>query len=271
MYAGSCRLLLLCLLLIMAEQVSANHVRAYCVFSADSMSVYEDENVKLCFLFNQKLKRVELTVDNKTAETIYIDRDDSFVEVNGTRERIVDMDGRKVIPLYPKTSVALYKWTALCKKLDKAIVTQGNYGSIFSWKPGRKGCFVKPGDGHKRRFQKGDVENYDFQTSPLSFEAQIAYATTPDAHSLQYADAQYFVSDIAIGKRPKRAIMGADVSKMFKDRDYFYFDSGGCNAFAYAGGKVLLTAGYAVAGIGILVFYVVLERAGIEPDEGNGY
>ena len=238
----------------------ARHVRAYCFMSNDSLSVYEDSCVRLSVVFDQKAGHVVANILNKTHETIYLRGYGSTAITNGEKRIMTELENVSAYPLSPGINKRIHGWNLLAKKLDDKVVEQGKCRNAFQWTPGHKGAFINQANGSRKRFKKGMCMNYTPQSSPLCLAAHVVYATSKDMEQLYTAEACLYVSDIAVGRRHKNIKEDKYIPSEFYDRQYFHFDSGGCDALPYVGGIVTMSVGYVSLGLVIITFSIFEDK-----------
>jgi len=251
------------LLLLSAGTATAGHVRTYFFLANDSTTVFEDEHVKLFFVFSDLTKQLELRLSNKDGQTIYLHDEACVVNTNDHQEPLGKV-GVSRFPIAPGETCLLHGWTELLQHIDQHVVEQGRYGRMLEWKTGHKGKFVNPEDGTKEKFQKGTTKQYDFMHSPLAVSARLAYSIGTKDGTLHHASVRHCVTEVYVGKCQKGLSLGSDVPAAFANRCWFSSDSGGCNPITYTGGKTILLAGYATVGIFILTFELI--KAKLEQD-----
>lgn len=183
-------------LFILALSASAKRVGAYCYFANDGSQLYEDNNVKVELAMENE--NLILSISNKTTDTIYVDKKQSFVYNNdkivtslnyGIWKTTEDKE-QSLLDIAPKSRKTLCTW--------KNLRTMFNASLTDCLNSNKRGRFIDPQTGQKEKFEKGSNRSYTPEQNPFTARGIVAYSTNKDFKSATKVTVSNHITDIVI-------------------------------------------------------------------------
>lgn len=231
------RLLLLTLFVCNVASIMAGGVRVNCLMASSGSQVYEDARVRIC-LAVQPDGLAQVLFQNKTDWPIAVDRAQSFGYVGDlsftlyapgsqteshtesygllthdplqnchllhtdtfygeshTRSRTVE--DCPIQAVAPGGVAIIYEFLALPSLLSPKLIDLGRPGGAFRF--GRRGHFISPLTGERRKFRRGETCQYAECDSPLRIAAYVQYRSSLEADGILLAHVSDYVRQIVVG------------------------------------------------------------------------
>lgn len=231
------RLFLLTLFVCNVSSIMAGGIRVSCLMASSGSQVYEDARVRIC-LAVQPDGLAQVLFQNKTDWPIEVDRTrsfgyvgdrsftfytpgsqtesqtesygslihdplhnnhllqtDTFYGESHTRSRTVE--DRSVQAVAPGGVAVIYEFLALPSLLNRDLLDLGRPGGAFRF--GRRGHFISPLTGERRKFRRGETCQYAEGDSPLRLAAYVQYRSSLEADGSLSARVSDYVQQIVVG------------------------------------------------------------------------
>ncbi len=182
-------------LLLLALSASAKRVGAYCYFANDGSQLYEDVNVKVAL--EMENKNLILVIYNKTTNSIYVDKANSFVynndEVVGSLNSGAPTPDQEqsALVIAPESRKVLCTW----KNLETMFMASLVEDKVTDKKRGR---FINPETGFQEKFEAGLNRSYTKGQTPFTVRGVINYSTEQGFRIATKVTVSNYITDIVI-------------------------------------------------------------------------
>ncbi len=250
------KLLLIIGLFILVLGASAKRVGAYCYFANNGAQVHEDDNAKVELAMENE--NLILTIYNKTSNTIYVDKEKSFVynndkivtSLNYGTWKTTGNEEQSLLAIAPNSRKVLCTW--------KNLQTMFNASLTICSNSNKRGRFVNPETGQKEKFEKGSNRSYTPEQNPFTARGIVVYSTNKDFKSATEVTVSNHITDIVIDdyegvKEPSHQL---PYCQQLKGRRADYSFSSGLPWALTTGGIIGI-----VVGVEALVYGIVLPIA----------